>query len=274
MPDPYWTSDDGNVVLYLGDYRDVLPGLGLQPDLIVVDPPYGETDLAWDRWPDGWPGFVAEHTTARSMWCFGSLGMFLDHITEIRAAGWKRSQDIVGREDDGTPVISDVNVVWEKHNGSGNATDRFRRVHEHAVLFYRGPWAETHHDTPLTEATPAQIKRNGSAVRTTQPQHTGTYGPARRWTETGTRLMRSVIQVPSMKGRAIHETEKPVQLIDPLIRYSCPPDGLVFDPMAGSGAVLDAARQAGRRSVGIERQERYAEAAATRLASQLALEFT
>jgi site-specific DNA-methyltransferase (adenine-specific) len=31
-------------------------------------------------------------------------------------------------------------VVWEKQNGTGFHNDRFRRVHEHAVMFYRGAW--------------------------------------------------------------------------------------------------------------------------------------
>lgn len=247
--EPYYSDD--TVQLYLGDCREILPELGLQADLLVVDPPYGETSLAWDRWPNDWPTLAAAH--ADSMWCFGSMRMFLDHNGEFTAAGWRMSQDI----------------IWEKHNGSGAVTDRFRRVHEHALHWYRGPWAGVHHDTPRVAATAEQVARNGSATRTTPPVHHGSYGPARRWTETGTRLMRSVIPVQSMKGRAVHPTEKPVQLLDPLIRYACPPGGLALDPFAGSGSTLDAARQAGRRAVGIEADERYVESAARRLQNQV-----
>jgi site-specific DNA-methyltransferase (adenine-specific) len=244
-PQPYYQDDQ--VQLYLGDSRELLPALGLQADLVCTDPPYGETSLAWDRWPDGWPTLAA--TAATSMWCFGSMRMFLDHGPEFTAAGWRLSQDI----------------VWEKNNGSGATVDRFRRVHEHALHWYRGPWSSAHHDTPRVAATAEQVAKNGSALRTTAPVHHGTYGPAKRWTETGTRLMRSVIQAQSMKGRAVHPTEKPLGLLDPLIRYACPEGGLVLDPFAGSGSTLDAARQAGRRAVGIEASEQYAERAALRL---------
>ena len=33
---------------------------GVTSDVMVTDPPYGETSLAWDRWPVGWPQMVAE----------------------------------------------------------------------------------------------------------------------------------------------------------------------------------------------------------------------
>ena len=69
---PYWA--DETCALYVGDMREVLPALGLEADCVVADPPYGETSLAWDRWPEGWLDVAAQVT--RSMWCFGSLRMF------------------------------------------------------------------------------------------------------------------------------------------------------------------------------------------------------
>ena len=92
--------------------------------------------------------------------------------------------------------------------------------------------------------------------------------PHRSWTDDGTRLMTSVLDVRSMhRNGGIHPTEKPLGLLDPLIRYGCPVGGLVLDPFAGSGSTLDAARQAGRRATGIEADERYCEAAARRLSA-------
>lgn len=248
--EPYY--DHGGVTLYLGDCRDLLPQLDVQADCVVTDPPYGETSLSWDRWPDGWPTVVAAHT--RSMWCFGSLRMFLDRRDEF--AGWKLSQD----------------VVWEKSAGVGVATDRFRRVHEHALHWYRGSWSSVRHETPRMRATAAQVARNGTAtrVRGGKAEHLGAIGRPSTWTDDGTRLARSVIKAAWMRGKALHPTEKPLEVLRPLISYACPPGGLVLDPFAGSGSTLAAARDSGRRAVGIEISEAYCEVIARRL-DQLAL---
>lgn len=240
---PYYEDDD--VQLYLGDMREALPALGIKADLILADPPYSETSLAWDRWPDGWPTLAA--TVASSMWCFGSMRMFLQQRDEF--ADWKLSQD----------------VVWEKHNGSGFAADRFRRVHETALHWYRGDWRNVHHDAPRVPATYDSKGRTVSA-RDARTPHTGDIGDA-IYVDDGLRLARSVLYVRSTHRAAIHPTEKPLGILTPLIEYACPEGGLVLDPFTGSGSTLDAARQAGRRAIGIERHEPYAEAAARRLSA-------
>jgi site-specific DNA-methyltransferase (adenine-specific) len=231
--------------------REVLPSLAFSADLVVADPPYGETSLPWDRWPNGWLEVSA--TVASSLWCFGSLRMFGEHWAEFQAS-WKFSHD----------------VVWEKHNGSGFTADRFKRVHEQPVHWYRGDWNQLHRDVPRIAAKDPDDRYTRRQRGTQAAPHMRAINDA-PFTQDGTRLMRSVIQVPSMKGRAIHPTEKPVGILTPLIEYACPPGGLVVDPFFGSGSTLDAARLSGRRAIGVEADEKYAELAARRL-SQTTLE--
>lgn len=251
-PEPYYA--DEQVTLYHGDMRELLPALNLQADCIVTDPPYGETSLAWDRWPDGWLETGA--SASRSMWCFGGLRMFMHYAGEFTAAGWHLSHDAVGK---------DVDTVWEKHNGSGPNRDRFRRIHEQAGHFYTGAWRDVHHEA---QRTTTGIVERGRIVKQGRKDigHRGHYTTG-SWADNGTRLLTSVIKARSMhRNGGIHPTEKPVGLLAPLIRYACPPGGLVLDPFAGSGSTLDAARQSGRRAIGIEANEAYCAAAARRLA--------
>lgn len=244
MTAPYYTDD--HVTLWHGDCRDILPTLR-PADCVVTDPPYGETPLPWDRWPDGWPTLVA-HLTA-SMWCFGSLRMFLDQRDEF--AGWRLSQDI----------------VWHKHTGSGPDSDRFRRVHEHALHWYRGLWRDVYHDAQrVIRDGAARSPIRGKGAKCIRER--GEYR-SRTWADDGTRLMTSIIRARSMHRSGVHPTEKPLGLLDPLVRYACPPGGTVLDPFAGSGSTLVAARLAGRRAVGVEADERYCEAAARRLAQNV-----
>ena len=64
-----------------------------------------------------------------------------------------------------------------------------------------------------------------------------------------------------------HPHEKPVALIMRLLQKA--PTGVVVDPFMGSGTTLRAARDLGRRAIGIEIEERYCEIAVQRLAQQV-----
>ena len=221
-------------------------------DLLMADPPYGDTSLGWDKRCEGWIE-AARHMlkASGSMWVFGSMRFFMDHGATFRAAGWRYAQD----------------VVWEKHNGSGFLADRFKRVHEHAVQFYLDgePWGEVYNDVQRTnDATARTVRRKKS------PPHTGHIEAGHYVSEDGgPRLMRSVIYMRSTHGRAIHPTEKPDALVELLIRTSCPAGGLVGDLFAGSASAGEAALRSGRRYIGCEIDPDTAARASARLGGLL-----
>lgn len=241
LPRPYY--EDEAVTLYCGDALAMLPLLP-RADAVVTDPPYGETSLDWDRWPDGWPALAA--LVAPQVWCFGSLRMFMDKGGDFSRGGWKLAQD----------------VVWEKHNGSNNANDRFRRLHELALHFYQGEWGALHKEPQFTNDATARTVR-----RKARPPHWGDIGPSSYASEDGgPKLMGSVIYARSCHGYAVNETQKPEDIVAPLLRYSVPPGGLVVDCFAGSGTTGVVARKTGRRAILIEKRGSQCHAIASRLA--------
>lgn len=238
-------------VLLNADCRRAMPEYG-PFDCIIADPPYGDTSLPWDKMVRGWEKVAASALKPTgSMWIFGSLRFFMLAHRPIRAAGLRVTQEI----------------VWEKHNGSGFHADRFKRVHELVVQVIRSDakWSSVYNDVQKTNDATARTVR-----RKKRPPHTGHIEAASYVSEDGgPRIMRSVIFERSCHGRAIHPTEKPVPLLETLIRTSCPEGGTVGDFFAGSGSVGEACQNTRRNYVGCEIDPVYAARAEARLRQNL-----
>jgi site-specific DNA-methyltransferase (adenine-specific) len=71
---------------------------------------------------------------------------------------------------------------------------------------------------------------------------------------------------PSVREPGRHPAPFPLELARRCIRLSTWPGEVVFDPFAGSGTTLLAARQLGRRAIGVEISETYCAQAVERLA--------
>lgn len=248
MRQPYFLG--GEVCLYLGDCLEVMLDLEEESvNCVITDPPYGDTSLDWDVPVSEWMTLIRRVLKpSGSVWVFGSLRMFMEHRHEF--SGWTYAQEI----------------VWEKHNGSSFHADRFKRVHEIAVQWYRGPWGDIYKNPVMTNDATARTVR-----RKQRPPHTGhieagSYASV----DGGPKLMRSVVYAPSCHGYAQHPTQKPVEILRPLIEYSCQPGGTVLDPFSGVGSTGVAAREMGRSAVLVEVDEPYCALAADRL-KQLSL---
>ncbi|MYZ46161.1 DNA-methyltransferase [Propylenella binzhouense] len=239
------------MIVLTGDCRALMPAQG-PFDMIVADPPYGDTSLAWDQRVDGWlPQACSALKPTGSLWAFGSLRCFMATAERFVEAGFRYAQEI----------------VWEKQNGSSFHVDRFKRVHELVVQFYRAdaPWRNVYNDVQTSlDATARTVRRKQ------RPPHMG-HIDAGRYTshDGGPRLMRSVLFVRNCHGRAIHPTEKPSALLEILIRTSCPPGGLVGDWFAGSGAAGEACLLSGRHYIGCEIDAEMADLARARIATVL-----
>jgi site-specific DNA-methyltransferase (adenine-specific) len=133
---PYYQH--GGITIYHGDCREVSVE---RADAIVTDPPYGETSLQGDRQVRGW--MHAAEGIASSLWCFGSLEFFMEIARTGESSRWTRAQE----------------RVWEMHNGSGFHADRFKRVHELIVHFYRGQWSGIYHPLVFTRYAVARAVR-------------------------------------------------------------------------------------------------------------------
>lgn len=124
-------------------------------------------------------------------------------------------------------------IVWDKRGGAGFSGD------------LKMPWAD------ITE----EIYVMGSG-----------------WVGGRVPAIYSIPTLPTQSAkRPDHPTPKPVGLMESLIE-KCPP-GVIADPFAGSGATLIAARNLGRKAIGVELEEKYCELIVKRL-SQQAFDFS
>lgn len=124
-------------------------------------------------------------------------------------------------------------LIWQKPNDAGvvGSTTGFRRDVEAVYLIG---------DFPKRKAA------RSSVIRSTVPNIGNPASPA---------------------GRTGHPHAKPDDLMRDLVGYC--PAGVILDPFMGSGTTLRAAKDLGRKAIGIEIDERYCEIAARRMGQEV-----
>lgn len=224
--------------LYLGDCLDVLPTLpDKSVDMILCDLPYGTTQNKWDS--------VINLAT---LW--GHYRRLCKGAIVLTAAQPFTS----------SLVMSNLSMfkyqwVWNKSKVTGvlNAKIQPLRNHEDVLVFYdRQPIYNPQGVSLCDKRSATGVGVTGSSKNYGKVSQTedGTY----RQTVTG--YPRTVLQIPS-EGKTVHPTQKPVALMEYLIRTYTNPGDVVLDNCAGSGSTGVAALQSGRQFIGIERELEY-----------------
>ncbi|MBQ7251808.1 MAG: site-specific DNA-methyltransferase [Kiritimatiellae bacterium] len=220
-------------------------------DMICADLPYGTTACPWDRrfpmeplWEQFWR--VAKRNAAICL--FAQQPFATDLINAARK--WFRYE-----------------WVWVKTRAGGplNAKKMPLRGHELVLVFYRA--LPTYHP----QMRKAKALRGNLYYRPRQPgsgdsEVYGCRASVRDWRETGMRYPVDVVTIKSKAQQCRHApTEKPVELLEMLVRTYTDPGELVLDPTMGSGSCGVACANAGRRFVGMEKDAHFFELAAKRL---------
>lgn len=107
----------------------------------------------------------------------------------------------------------------------------------------------------------AGVRRDAEAIYFGGPHRSGLGGRSSIFRYGG-----SVSGSHGLTGMTGHPHTKPVPIVQALIEQ-CPP-GVIADPSAGSGSTLIAARNAGRKAIGVELDEEYCAVIVRRLAQQ------
>ncbi len=212
--------------------------------MLLTDPPYGITRRnKWDVKPDLselWNG-VNKAVKERGMKVLTCVQPFTSELIQSNIKQFKYTW------------------VWDKVLPAGHLTARYcpmKRAEDIAV-FCEG--ASVYNPQGLVYEP--RIKKRSS--KSTGSTNYDTHGD-----ESVSQFKGWPVNILRFKRETgFHPTQKPVGLMEYLIRTYTAEGGQILEPFAGSGTTLIAAMQAGRKAVGIELSEKYCEIAVKRIES-------
>jgi len=214
------------VTLYLGDAEEVMPTIPTDSiHLLLADPPYG-VEFKSNR-----GGHEKIHGDDSTEYVRNLMSLACRPLRRGRHAYVFGPPEVIPEQ-----LTATTNIIWDKEIvGMGDLSQ---------------PWGPSHENITFAVYEPSKANRAKGYGKLSARMRQG-----------------SVIRAQRTNGAATlrHPTEKPVRLLRQLIESSSVMDEVVFDPFVGVGSTLVAAVLEGRRGIGIEIRESYAEAAAKRL---------
>lgn len=229
--------------------EDALAGLQRIPnasvDLILADPPYGlgkdygnDSDKldteAYLRWMQQWLALALPKLKPN-----GSLYIFLT---------WRYSPEVFVMLKQQMTMVNEI--IWDRRVPSmGGSVRKYSSVHDTIGFFVNAK--DYYFDLDAIRIPyDAETKKARS-----RKQFEGA-----KWLELGFNP-KDVWSVSRLhrehREREEHPTQKPLEIIERMIKASCPPGGTVLDPFMGSGTTAVAAQRCGRDYVGFELNPTY-----------------
>jgi DNA modification methylase len=223
-----------NYKLYHGDCLEVVPEFVGKVNLILTDIPFGTTKCKWDS-----------IIPLDNMWDMLEFPRCID--TPILLFGQAPFDKILGASN-----IEELKYewIWEKTSATGylNAKKMPMKAHESILVFYR---KLPHYDPQKTtghtrKVSTAKHKRNSTQTEVYNKHGLTTYNSTERYP-------RSVLKFPTDKQKSsYHPTQKPVALLEYLIRTYTKEGDTVLDFTCGSGSTGVACRNMDRNFIGID----------------------
>jgi DNA modification methylase len=235
LPEHYY--QDESCTIYLGDCREILPLLP-KVDLVLTDPPYPKLQggVDWDKLGPGVSTRHRESKTIGTPW-----GDDISALTGACALAEKGAFVFCSfHSADAVPELVQMKRValisWYQRNAPPSIQNAPHFCTESVWVFRRCPglnWkaVKTHYDVPKLQAGCMAVER-----------------------------------LVDDGGAALHPTQKPIALIHALLAVG---GETILDPFMGSGTTLRAAKDLGRRAIGIEINEEYCRIAKERLRQEV-----
>lgn len=217
-------------------------------DCIITDLPFGQTARnKWDSvipFEQLWKQYKRIIKDNGAIILFGN-GMFTAELMMSNKKMWR------------------YNIIWEKTQPTGflNAKKMPLRNHEDICVFYKKP------PTYNPQKTTGHVRKVSKAEHKVSCKNTSDYGEHGLTTYDSTeRYPKSVWKfAKDIQKSALHPTQKPVALIEELIKTYTNEGEMILDSCMGSGTTGIAALNLHRRFIGIEMDEKYFEISKNRI---------